>query len=79
MRSSPSCVSFVCAIIALLSLPGAAYARTAYCFAGPPATRPASSPATPRPAGEMAMPSTTRSRTAYRGHISVGSSRCQGR
>ena len=40
MRSSPSCVSFVCAIIALLSLPGAAYARTAYCFAGPPATSP---------------------------------------
>jgi hypothetical protein len=38
MRSSTSCVSFVCAIIALLSLPGAANARIAYCFPGPPAT-----------------------------------------
>jgi hypothetical protein len=38
MRSSTSCVSFVCAIVALLALPGAASARVAYCFPGPPAT-----------------------------------------
>ena len=37
MRSSPSCVSFTCAVITLLALPDVASARPAYCFPGPPA------------------------------------------